>query len=79
MKMRMKMINRSHRYDIHRTRPRRGYKCTKYKMCLSMMMVRCNKQHLSNIWRWIHKKKPTTMNKQTKKKHWGWVEKKCCL
>ena len=43
------MKNRSHRYDINRTRLRHGYKYTKYKMCLSMMMVMCNKQHLSNI------------------------------
>ena len=28
------MINRSHRHDINRTRPRHGYKYTKYKMCL---------------------------------------------
>ena len=43
------MINRSHRYDINRTRPRRDYEYKKYKMCLSVMMVMCNKQHLSNI------------------------------
>ena len=45
--MRMKMTNRSNRYDINR--PRHGYEYTEYKMCLSMMMVMCNKQHLSNI------------------------------
>ena len=49
MKMRMKMINRSHRHDINRTSARPGYEYTKYKMCLTMMMVMCNKQHLSNI------------------------------
>ena len=43
------MINRSHIYDINRTRPRCGYRYTKCKVCLSMMMVMCNKQHLSNI------------------------------
>ena len=37
------------------------------KMCLSMMMVMCNKQHLSNIWSWIYGQV---------KQHWGWVEKK---
>ena len=47
--MRMKMNNRSLRYDINRTRSRHGYEYTKCKMCLSMMMVMCNKQHLSNI------------------------------
>ena len=40
---------RSHRYDMNRPRPRHGHKYTKYKMCLSIMMVICTKQHLSNI------------------------------
>ena len=56
----------SHRYDINRTTPRHGHKYTKFKMCFSMMMVVCNKQHLSNIWSWIHGKR---------KQHWGWAEK----
>ena len=60
--------NGSHRYDINRTRPRHGHKYTEYKTCTSMMIVMCNKQHLSNIWSWIHEKL----------KH-HWVEKKCCL
>ena len=30
---------RSQRYDINRPRPRHGHKHTKYKMCLSIMMV----------------------------------------
>ena len=47
MKMRLKMRNGSHRYDIDRTKPRYRHKYTIYKICLSM----CNKQHLSNIWR----------------------------
>ena len=47
--MRLKMKNGSHRYDINRTRPRYGYKYTKHKVYLSMMMVMCNKKHLSNI------------------------------
>ena len=38
-----------HRYDINKTRARHGNEYTNYKMCLSMMMVMCNKQHLSNI------------------------------
>ena len=29
-------------------------------------MVICNKQHLSNIWSWIH---------EIVKQHWGWLEK----
>ena len=45
----MKLKNRSDRYDMHRTRPRHGYEYTKYKMCLSIMLFICNKQHLSNI------------------------------
>ena len=32
MKMRMKMKNRLHKYDINRIRPRHGYKYTKYKI-----------------------------------------------
>ena len=43
LKMRLKMNIGSHRYGINRTRPRHGQKYTKYKMCLSMMMVMCIK------------------------------------
>ena len=35
-------------------------------MCLSVMMVICNKQHLSNIFGLIQEKV---------KQHWGWVKK----
>ena len=66
MNMRLKMKNRSHRYDINRLRPRHGHKFTKYEMCLSKMMVICIKQHLSNIWSSILERD---------KQHWGWVEK----
>ena len=48
MKMSRKLKNKSHRYDINRPRSRHGHKHTKYKMCLSIMMVICIKQHLSN-------------------------------
>ena len=61
-----KMRNRSNRYDINITRPRQGYEYTKYKIFLSMMMVMCNKQHLSNMWDWIREKF---------KQHWGWIKK----
>ena len=44
-----KMKNGSHRYNINGTTPRHGHKYTKHRMCLSMMMVMCNKKHLSNI------------------------------
>ena len=47
MKMRLKMKNGSQRYNINRTRPRHGHKYTKHKTSLSLMMVMCNKQHLS--------------------------------
>ena len=50
IKMRLKIKNRSQRYDINWPRPNYGHKYTKYKMCLSIMMVLCIKQHLSNIW-----------------------------
>ena len=49
MKMRLKMKNRSSRYDINRPRQRHGHKYTKYKICLDIMMVIGIKQHLSNI------------------------------
>ena len=49
MKMRLKIKNRSCRYNINRPRSRHGHKYTKYKMCLDIMMVICIKQHLSNI------------------------------
>ena len=49
MKMRLKMKNRSHRYDINRPRLRHGHKYTKYKMCLRIMMVIYIEQHLRNI------------------------------
>ena len=49
MKMRLKMKNRSHKYDINRPRARNGRKYTEYNMCLSTLMDICIKQHLSNI------------------------------
>ena len=36
------MKNRSHRYDINRTRSSHWHKYSKYKKCLSMMMLICN-------------------------------------
>ena len=48
MKIKLKMKNRSYRYNINRPRPRHRDKCTKYKMCLSTLMVICIKQQLSN-------------------------------
>ena len=48
MKMSLKMKNRSQRHNINRPRTRHGPKYTKHKMCLSIMMVACIKEHLSN-------------------------------
>ena len=55
MKMGLKMKNRSQRYDVNRLRPRHGHRYNKRKICLSMMII-CIKQHLNNIWSFIHKK-----------------------
>ena len=49
MKIKLKMKNRSQKYDINRPRPRHGPKYTKYKMYLDIMKGICIKQHLSNI------------------------------
>ena len=45
----VKMKNRSHRYDANRPRSRHEHKYNKYKKCLSILMLICIKQHLSNI------------------------------
>ena len=49
MKMKMKIKNRSHRDDTNRPRFRHGQKYSEYKNGLTMMMLICIKQHLSNI------------------------------
>ena len=49
IKMMMKMKNRSQRYDINRPWSRHGHRYSKYKKCLTMMMLTCIKQHLSHI------------------------------
>ena len=64
------MKSRTQKYDINRPRSRPGHNYTKDKMCLSITMVICFKQHLSNIWSSIHEKV---------KQQWGWVEKRRCL
>ena len=56
------METRLHRYKINRPSPRHGHKCTKYKMCLIIMIVKCIKQHLSHIWSSVHGEV---------KQHWG--------
>ena len=47
--MRLKMKNRSHRYDINRLRLKHGQKYTKYITCLSIMIPVCIKQHLNKV------------------------------
>ena len=42
MNMKIKMKNRSHRYDINRTWFRNEHKYSKYKKCLTIMMPICN-------------------------------------
>ena len=52
MKVKMKKKNRSHRYEINKPRSRYGHKYSKprkYIKCLSMIMLICIKQHLTNI------------------------------
>ena len=56
MNMRLKMKNRSHRYDINRPETKHGHKYTFSIMisimfqCFSIMMALCIKQHLSNMY-----------------------------
>ena len=47
--MKIKMKNRSRRYDINRPRPKHEDKYSKYKERLSMMMFKSMKQYLSKI------------------------------
>ena len=65
--MKLKMKNRSYKYDINRPSPRHGHKYTKNKMCLSILMDVCIKQHLSNIWSSVDEKV---------KQHWDWFKKR---
>ena len=67
MKMTMKMNNRSHRCNVNRLMWRHEHKYSKYKMCLSKMMLVCIKKRLSNSWSSIPEKV---------KQHWGCAEKK---
>ena len=49
MKLKVKMKKRLDRYDTNRPKSRYGNKYSKYKKCLSMMMLLCIKENLSNI------------------------------
>ena len=66
MNVKTKMKIDSRKYGINRPRCRHGHKYSKYMKRLSMMMLICIKQHLSNIWSSIY---------ENVKEHWGWVEK----
>ena len=68
--MKEKKKNRSHRCDIKRPTSRHGLTYTKYKKCLSMMILICIKQHPTNTWGSIYEKV---------KEHWDWVEKNVLL
>ena len=46
MKMRLKMKNRSQNYDINRPRAKHGPKYPKFKMCFSIMIATCIRQHM---------------------------------
>ena len=58
----------SQRYNINRPTFRYGLTYTKYKGCLSIMILICIKQHPTNTWGSVYEKD---------KEHWDWVEKKC--
>ena len=48
LKTAQRLKNRSQRYDMNKPRSRHGPKYTKYRMCLSIMMV-IFKQHLTTF------------------------------
>ena len=56
MKIRLKMNKKSHRYDINGSSPNMDINILNVKCVLSIMMIRCTTQHLSNIWSSIHEK-----------------------
>ena len=66
MKMKTKVKRDSRKYSINRPRSRHGHKYSKYRKRLSMIMLICIKQHLSNIWSSVY---------EIVKQQWGWVEK----
>ena len=67
VKMKMKMKIGFHRSGRNRPMSRHGYKYSKYKNCLGVMVLICVKQHLSNTW---------SSNHEKVKQHSGWIEKK---
>ena len=65
--MKMKMKNTSRKYDKNRPRCSHERKYSKYKKCISMIMLMLIKQDLNNIWSSVYEK----VNHR-----WGWVEKR---
>ena len=59
--MGLKKKNTSHKCD------KNAHGCSKYKICLNMIIITCSRQHLSNSWISIH---------ENLKQHWDWVEKR---
>ena len=47
---------RSHKCNMNRPRSVHEHKYSKYKNCLSIIMLLCIKQHLNNIWNLVHEK-----------------------
>ena len=45
----MKMKNTSDKYNVNRATLRHGHKYSKYKMCLSLMMIICVNQHYATF------------------------------
>ena len=77
--MKIKMKNGSHRYDINRHKSRHGYKYSENKKCVSMMILTCIRQHLSNIWSSIHEKNEKNHKKKKKKKNVAYKQKACII
>ena len=67
LKIKTKMKIDPRKYDINRPRSREGHKYSKYMKRLSIMMLICIEQHLSNVWSSVY---------ENVKQHWVWVEKK---
>ena len=55
--------NKSHIYNINRPRPRHGHKCSRNKMCLSIMMIICIKGALLGLRQFLATGSPLKMMK----------------
>ena len=63
--LKMKMKNRSHRYNINRCRSIHWHKYSVCKKCLTMMMLICIKQHLLKLNSWKRKATLRLSSKRT--------------